>query len=45
VDESGRLTDVRLDDGIHLNVAGSQYLARRVMEAIGRIVTLPPAIP
>jgi hypothetical protein len=44
-DESGELTDVRLDDGIHLNVAGSQYLARRVMEQLGTFVTLPPPPP
>jgi hypothetical protein len=41
-DETGQLVDVRLDDGIHLNVAGSQFLARAVMAELGKLVTLPP---
>ena len=41
-DESGQLVDMRLDDGIHLNVAGSQFLARAVMAEVGKLVTLPP---
>jgi uncharacterized protein len=44
-DEAGEPTEVRLDDGIHLNVAGSQYLARRVMEEVDRLVGLPDASP
>ena len=44
-DEAGEPTVVRLDDGIHLNVAGSQYLARRVMEEVDRLVGLPPTPP
>jgi len=39
-DESGRLVDMRLDDGIHLNADGSQRLARAVMAALGKIVKL-----
>jgi hypothetical protein len=42
-DESGQLVDMRLDDGIHLNVAGSQFLARAVMAELGKLVTLPPS--
>ena len=42
-DESGAPTDMRLDDGIHLNVAGSQYLSRVVMAELGKLVTLPPS--
>jgi uncharacterized protein len=42
-DETGQLVDMRLDDGIHLNVAGSQFLARAVMAELGKLVTLPPA--
>jgi hypothetical protein len=42
-DESGQLVDMRLSDGIHLNVAGSQLLARAVMAELGRFVTLPPS--
>jgi hypothetical protein len=41
-DETGQLVDMRLDDGIHLNVAGSQYLARAVMTELGKLVNLPP---
>ena len=44
-DEAGDPTVVRLDDGVHLNVAGSQYLARRVMEQVGRLVELPGLSP
>jgi hypothetical protein len=44
-DEGGELTDMRLDDGIHLSVAGSQYLARRVMEQVETFVTLPASPP
>ncbi len=44
-DEAGEPTVVRLDDGVHLNVAGSQYLARRVMEQVGRLVELPGVSP
>jgi hypothetical protein len=42
-DESGQLVDMRLDDGIHLNVAGSQFLARAVMAELAKFVNLPPA--
>jgi hypothetical protein len=41
--ESGEPTDMRLDDGIHLNVEGSQYLSRAVMVELGKLVTLPPS--
>ncbi len=41
--ESGEPTDMRLDDGIHLNVEGSQYLSRAVMAELGKLVTLPPS--
>src|SRR5262245_24690433 len=41
--ESGQLVDMRLDDGIHLNVEGSQRLARAVMAELGKVVTLPPS--
>ena len=37
----GALEDVRLDDGIHLSVAGSRRLAAAVMERLGQWVTLP----
>jgi uncharacterized protein len=40
-DESGQLVNMRLDDGIHLNVEGSHHLARAVMAELGKIVTLP----
>jgi hypothetical protein len=39
----GTPVDVRLDDGIHLNVEGSQMLSRAVMTELGEIVTLPPS--
>jgi uncharacterized protein len=42
-DENGQVVSMRLDDGIHLNVAGSQRLARAVMAALGKVVTLPPS--
>jgi uncharacterized protein len=42
-DESGQPTNMRLDDGIHLNVEGSQYLARAVMTELAKVVTLPPS--
>jgi uncharacterized protein len=42
-DENGTLVDMRLDDGIHLNVEGSQRLARAVLAEIGTFVTLPPS--
>jgi hypothetical protein len=41
--EQGEPTNMRLDDGIHLNVEGSQYLARAVMAELGKLVTLPPS--
>jgi hypothetical protein len=41
--ERGESTDMRLDDGIHLNVEGSQYLSRTVMAALGTIAVLPPS--
>ena len=41
-DESGQPTNMRLDDGIHLNVEGSQYLARAVMTELAKVVTIPP---
>jgi uncharacterized protein len=41
-DESGQPTNMRLDDGIHLNVEGSQFLARAVMTQLAKVVTLPP---
>jgi hypothetical protein len=42
-EENGQLVNMRLDDGIHLNVEGSQRLARAVMAEIGKLVTLPPS--
>ena len=41
--EGGASTNMRLDDGIHLNVEGSQYLSRTVMAELGKLVTLPPS--
>lgn len=41
-DETGAVNDMRLEDGIHMNVAGSQFVARRVMEALGAKVHLAP---
>ncbi len=41
--ESGESTNMRLDDGIHLDVEGSQYLSRTVMAELGKLVTLPPS--
>ncbi len=41
--ESGASTNMRLDDGIHLNVEGSQYLSRTVMAELAKLVTLPPS--
>jgi uncharacterized protein len=41
--ESGQSTNMRLDDGIHLNVEGSQYLSRAVMAELAKLVTLPPS--
>lgn len=41
--ESGESTNMRLDDGIHLNVEGSQYLSRTVMAELRKLVTLPPS--
>jgi hypothetical protein len=43
--EDGTVTNVRLEDGIHLNVEGSQYLARRVMELLGEMTALPLVEP
>lgn len=40
--EKGESTNMRLDDGIHLNVEGSQFLSRAVMAELGKLVTLPP---
>ena len=34
---------MRLDDGIHLNVEGSQYLSRAVMAQLRKLVALPPS--
>ena len=42
-DEHGTLVNMRLDDGIHLNVEGSQRLARAVLADIGKVATLPPS--
>ena len=42
-DENGNLVNMRLDDGIHLNVEGSQRLARAVLAEIAKFATLPPA--
>ncbi|HEY7107609.1 MAG TPA: DUF459 domain-containing protein [Acidimicrobiia bacterium] len=42
-DTSGQLTNVRLDDGIHLNVAGSQLLSQAVMADLAKMVNLPPS--
>jgi hypothetical protein len=39
----GAPVNVRLDDGIHLNVEGSQLLSRAVMAELGKFVTLPPS--
>ena len=36
--ESGASTNMRLDDGIHLNVEGSQYLSRTVMAELAKLV-------
>jgi hypothetical protein len=41
-DEHGTLVNMRLDDGIHLNVEGSQRLARAVLAEIATFATLPP---
>ena len=41
-DETGKVVSMRLDDGIHLNVAGSQRLARLVIQDVGKIVNLTP---
>ena len=41
--ESGASTNMRLDDGIHLNVEGSQHLSRTVMAELAKLVTLPPS--
>ena len=41
--ESGASTNMRLDDGIHLNVEGSQYLSRTVMAELAKLVKLPPS--
>jgi len=41
--ESGASTNMRLDDGIHLNVEGSQYLSHVVMAELGKLATLPPS--
>jgi hypothetical protein len=40
-DENGHLASMRLDDGIHLNVDGSQRLARAVLAEVGTIAALP----
>jgi hypothetical protein len=42
-DEGGQATNMRLDDGIHLNVEGSQFLARVVMAELAKLVALPPS--
>jgi hypothetical protein len=42
-DESGNLVNMRLDDGIHLNVEGSQRLARAVLAEIAKFAALPPS--
>ena len=42
-DENGTLVNMRLDDGIHLNVEGSQRVARAVLAEIGKVATLPPS--
>ncbi len=42
-DASGTPINVRLDDGIHLNVEGSQLLSRAVMAELAKLVTLPPS--
>jgi hypothetical protein len=42
-DEQGTLVNMRLDDGIHLNVEGSQRLARAVLADIGQLAKLPPS--
>ena len=34
---------MRLDDGIHLNVEGSQYLSHVVMAELAKLATLPPS--
>jgi hypothetical protein len=41
--ESGQSTNMRLDDGIHLNVEGSQYLSRAVMATLRTLAALPPS--
>ena len=42
-DANGTPVNVRLDDGIHLNVEGSQLLSRAVMAELAKMVTLPPS--
>ncbi len=42
-DANGTPINVRLDDGIHLNVEGSQLLSRAVMAELAEMVTLPPS--
>jgi hypothetical protein len=39
----GSPVNVRLDDGIHLNVEGSQLLSRAVMAELAKFVRLPPS--
>jgi len=41
-DQFGRLSEVRLNDGIHLNVEGSQRMAHALMSKLGELTKLGP---
>jgi hypothetical protein len=44
-DETGQMVHVRQNDGIHLTMTGTQWVARQVYEAIGRDWDLAPPTP
>jgi uncharacterized protein len=43
--ESGESVQVRLEDGIHLNVEGSEILGRAILEELARITDAPELAP
>jgi hypothetical protein len=45
VSESGETVTVRLEDGIHLNVEGSELLGRAILEELARITNAPELAP